>query len=285
MVIKIKTIMPDNNPIGIKIDDITSRIPKLTLLNRDLIDKGINCLEDNLGIYFLVDIKNKEVYVGKSIRCLTRLNEHNKGKKFWHVALIISFKDVTFSSSHIEYLEYYCYNLIKSVKRYSLKNKIMGNMRHVPEEIKQDVEDIFDDIKTLLYNRGFIFFEPSLKKIDQPKQEMGATIAFLKAKSGLYNAKLVITNKKFIVLKGSKAILQLMPSGKGRSVENRRNKLVEKEILIKKDNYYIFTKDYEFKTPSGAGEVIKGGTSNGWADWKLENGEPIQVIRKKLNEL
>jgi hypothetical protein len=161
----------------------------------------------------------------------------------------------------------------------------MGNMRHVPEEIKQDVEDIFDDIKTLLYNRGFIFFEPSLKKIDQPKQEIGATIAFLKAKSGLYNAKLVITNKKFIVLKGSKAALQLMPSGKCKDIKNIRNKLIEKEILIKKDNYYIFTKDYEFKTPSGAGKVIKGSTSNGWTDWKFENGQPIQVIRKKLNEL
>jgi hypothetical protein len=78
----------------------------------------------------------------------------------------------------------------------------------------------------------------------------------------------------FVVYKGSQAVLEDIPSAirkKGRHYMRRRS-LVEKEILIEAEGHYIFSRDYEFTSPSLAAGAIFGGSANGLTMWKTEKG-------------
>ena len=58
----------------------------------------------------------------------------------------------------------------------------------------------------------------------------------------------------------------------------RRELLAEKGILVEENGYYVFSRDYEFTSPSLAGAAICGGSTNGLNAWRNEQG-------KKLKEL
>ena len=53
---------------------------------------------------------------------------------------------------------------------------------------------------------------------------------------------------------------------------DKRDALIAKGVLAKEDERFIFQRDYLFKTPSGATQLLLLGTSNGWVDWKTEQG-------------
>ena len=55
-----------------------------------------------------------------------------------------------------------------------------------------------------------------------------------------------------------------------------RNALINNGTIVN----HVFTRDYEFNTPSAASAVILGRTSNGNADWKTEQG-----VKLKLKDL
>ena len=43
----------------------------------------------------------------------------------------------------------------------------------------------------------------------------------------------------------------------------------------------LFTKDYEFSSPSAAAAVIHGGHANGLREWKNSNGISLKEIEEK----
>ncbi len=108
----IQIFLPDGNPRSVKIAEITSRTVQGILIPRSKLEfiSERNELK-NVGIYFLVggtDEGSKPVvYVGEAEECLVRLKQHNKGKDFWTVALIIISKTKYFTKTHIKYLEWY----------------------------------------------------------------------------------------------------------------------------------------------------------------------------------
>ena len=72
-----------------------------------------------------------------------------------------------------------------------------------------------------------------------------------------------------------------MESAKRFRVDAARNRLIESGILADhNDAQYIFTADYVFNTPSGAAVVILGRSSNGWTDWKNDQGQTLHDVKR-----
>lgn len=93
-----------------------------------------------------------------------------------------------------------------------------------------------------------------------------------------------IVGEKFIVAKGSRASKFLYDSVK---VSNSKiiNKLIEKDILIEDEEYYIFNNDYICSSPSAAAKLILGRSANGWNEWRTYEGELLDSYRLKNEQL
>ena len=60
-----------------------------------------------------------------------------------------------------------------------------------------------------------------------------------------------------------------------------RERLIESGVLAEhNDIQLIFAQDYVFNTPSAAAAIVLGRTSNGWVDWKDDNGRTLHEVKR-----
>ena len=86
--------------------------------------------------------------------------------------------------------------------------------------------------------------------------------------------------KKFRVLKGSLLNVEVTPSF---SLKKQREKVLESCVLKSKDAYEL-CEDYVFTSPSSASGVCNGFSSNGFEDWKLEDGTTLQSYLAQITK-
>lgn len=82
----------------------------------------------------------------------------------------------------------------------------------------------------------------------------------------------------FVVLEGSK-----IPYYPGSSLKNKseRAELIKQYCEDYDDDTSILIKDVEFDSCSAAAVFVNSMSSNGWTEWKTENGITIKEIYKK----
>jgi hypothetical protein len=107
----IQIYLPDGNPRGMKVAEITSRTVQVALVPRANLEMAALRPElSNVGVYFLVGAEDEEnlpvVYVGEAEDCLMRLRQHNKAKDFWQVALVCISRTQYFTKAHVKFLEW-----------------------------------------------------------------------------------------------------------------------------------------------------------------------------------
>jgi hypothetical protein len=81
------------------------------------------------------------------------------------------------------------------------------------------------------------------------------------------------TDNKLTVYAGSMVRYNTAPNSE--TLQELREELVEKEIVICEGGIYKFTQDYTFSAPSTATDFILGGSNNGWIYWKDVDGNLI----------
>ena len=62
-----------------------------------------------------------------------------------------------------------------------------------------------------------------------------------------------------------------------------RNELIQSGILTLDGEAYRFTEDYIFSSPSTAGGVILGRSTNGWTKWRTVNGKTLDEMKRQVN--
>ena len=55
-----------------------------------------------------------------------------------------------------------------------------------------------------------------------------------------------------------------------------RNRLIEENNLINKEDCYEFAEDYIFSSPSAAASIVMGRTANGFTEWKQKDGKTLK---------
>ena len=272
----IQIFLPEGNPIGIKVAELTNRVITAVLIPRNKLQDAEKREEiQKHGIYFLfgeTEGKAKPtVYIGETDNCLERVKTHNRSKDFWNYAVIITSKTNSFTKSHIKFLEYLSIKHTIDTNRYETDNQTMPTKPFVTESMEADLLDNYDTMKVLLATLGFPIFEEIRTLSTKSKDLFYCKTRDISAEGNLIN-------DGFVVYKNSKAVKNAT-NGCMKWVIELREKLKENGILKEENGVLLFLSDYIFNSPSAAASAVLGRHSNGWTEWKNKTNN------KTLDEL
>lgn len=231
------------------------------------------------GVYILIgvdpDSGKAMAYVGEAESVSDRIKQH-RSKDFWNAAIAFVSKDENLTKSHIRYLEGRLIQIATDVGRYQITNS-QGSGAKLPESDLNDMEVFLERIAQLLPVLGSELLTPlvAAASIDEPQE-----LLTCKMKGAVATG--IRTPNGFVVLKGSTAVKQLRESAKtsGPWIITLRGQLLENGSLAEQGDYFVFTKDVEFSSPSAAAAVVHAGNAAGPIAWKNSSGKTLKELEE-----
>jgi len=275
--LSIKLFLVKGSSSGLRTVEISNWSGKAIACSRKELDE-LSKREEAVrpGVYFLIgsdeETGEPAAYVGEAEEVGKRLKQHHLNKDYWNQVVAFVSKDENLTKAHIKYLEGKLIELGLRAGKGVIKNNQSSGAR-LPEADQAEMDIFLDRILKLLPIMGTSLFSVPLGNEKLIKSKLVCKTKGLVAHGNR-------TETGFIVYKGSQAVLEDIPSAirkKGRHYMRRKG-LVEKEILVVDDGHYIFSRDYEFTSPSLAAAAIFGGSANGLTMWKTENGKTLKEI-------
>lgn len=285
----IQIFLPDGNPGGVKFVEVTNRTVQAILIPRSLLSTIKDRPEvQNVALYFLFgnndEVSRTEAYIGEAEVGFDRLKQHNAGKDFWDVAVLVVTNNSQnqFTKSDVKFLEHLSFNEAMNAGRFFINQTIPTNP-FIPEWRREDLFDIFETISLLLGTLGYPLFESYRgNQEDRTPETNDDELFYCSRRDSEAFGKW--TEDGFIVYQGSKMASQSSPGFEPKLEKHNEKiqKLLEDGILGKDDsNRIIFLKDYPFNSPSAASSFINQSPSNGWTDWKNKNGKTLDELKRK----
>lgn len=271
----IKIFLIDGDPNGRMSCELSNwsgkayKIPRIKV--KDCLDR--EDLTTSTGVYLLFgkdDEGKDQVYIGEAETILKRLNQQLNAKDFWNETIVFISKDDNLNKAHVKYLENRLHEIAKSANRYKVDNSIVPTQSSISESDRAEMEEFIDYIKLLVNTLGHKVFEE--KREFKPKQKQN--IFLIKAARGA-DGQGEPTSDGFVVFKGSKAAATIVNSMTP-SFINLRNKLINDGVIVDKGDYYEFTDDYIFSSPSTAAVMVMGRNANGLTEWKSKDGKTLK---------
>lgn len=273
----ISIYIPDANPRGLKICEITNSIVKGIFIPRSNLSEGLLRNElKNPGIYFLIGEKNEIgkqiIYIGEAEVLLNRIKQHNSSKDFWNTIICFISEKNNINKAHIKYLEGFACRESLRLNKSELVNATQPSSSQLTEQDEDFALSFFDDLKLIIATLGFPIFE------ENKKEEMKLFFC----KSGDLIATGEYTEDGFVVFKNSEASLTHAPSI-SIGIKNKIESLIDANVLEVLDNKIIFKEDYIFNSPSQAAATVLARHANGWTEWKDKNGITLDEKIRKNN--
>lgn len=225
------------------------------------------------GVYLLFgkdDAGKDQVYIGEAESILKRLNQQLTQKDFWNEAIIFISKDENLNKAHIKYLENRLHVIAKSANRYTVDNSTIPTQSSISESDRAEMEEFIEYIKMLVNTLGHKVFEE--KREFKPKQKQESF--FIKAARGA-DGQGEPTSDGFVVFKNSKAASTIVNSMTPNFITYRQ-KLIAEGVLVDKGEYFEFSDDYIFSSPSTAAVMVMGRNANGLTEWKNKEGKTLK---------
>lgn len=227
----------------------------------------------NTGVYLLFgkDEDGKDlVYIGEAESILKRLNQHLNQKDFWNETIVFVSKDDNLNKAHIKYLENRLHDIAQLAKRYKIENSIIPTQSSISESDKAEMEEFIENIKMLVNTLGHKVFDE--KRELKPKQKH--EIFSIKSARGA-DGQGEPSSDGFVVFKGSKAAATIVNSMTASFIVLRQ-KLIDDGVLVDKGEFYEFSDDYIFSSPSTAAVMVMGRNANGLTEWKQKDGKTLK---------
>ena len=228
---------------------------------------------DKPGIYFLFckDEGNGEsVYVGEAENLLLRLKQHiqsnNAGKEkfFWNNAVCVSGKDL--NKALIRYLENYYCQQVKLSSKYELLTQKSSPKMTLKRAEQAAMDEFTDNVDMLMGTIGYSILE-KVKESDDVSQ----TYFYCKSKKGA-DAKGYISENGFTVCAGSK----IAEKCSSKTFADKYSKTLDKLIVNKTIESFVFVKDYTFGSPTAAADVVLQSYVSGMEYWIDANGKKLK---------
>jgi len=278
----IKIFLIDGDPNGRMTCELSNWTGKAYKIPRIKI-KDCSDREDlkNTGIYLLFgrdNENNDQVYIGEAESVLKRLNQHLTQKDFWYEAIVFINKDENLNKAHIKYLENRLHNIATSANRYKIENFVTPTQSSISESDRAEMEEYLENVKMLVSTLGHKLFDEKRELKPVIKQET----FYIKGVRGA-DAQGEPTSEGFVVFKGSKASVDTVNSISP-SFLNFRNSLINKGILNKIGDVYVFSDDYIFSSPSTAAVIVMGRNANGLVEWKMISGKTLKEYEASTQE-
>jgi peptide-methionine (S)-S-oxide reductase len=291
----LKVVIPDGNPLNYK-QVVGGSDCVMHVLSRSFcISEHLNELKgmQRPALYLLIDEKGKG-YIGQTKGFAARVKDHLAKKPWWTRAYVFVSASGLYNTANVEYLEYIAIRAAQESASYDMSDN--GQTPTNPtlhEWDRPEFDEVFEQIKFfLLCERCFIF-----EKVGEgaEKLERGTAAAatlhenadparpiFYAKRKGIVakGYPLLDGTKSFVVLKGSLLNVEVTPSF---SLKKQREKVLESCVLKSKDAYEL-CEDYVFTSPSSASGVCNGYSSNGFEDWKLEDGTTLKSYLDQIKK-
>ncbi len=231
---------------------------------------------NSAGIYILsgreIETNDPLAYIGVGKSIQKRLR--SRREEFWTQAMIFVGMAGSLHEGHIKFLEGRLISEARSVGRFKIMNE-QGSGSPLPDHESAAMERFLDRMRILLPVLGCDLLLP----LAEPTR---SKILTCKIKGLVAHGQR--TSQGFVVFKGSQAVKEMRAAASehGVWVINLRKLLAGKSVLVPKGNHLQFLKDVEFKSPSAASAVIRGGNSNGLTAWKTEDGVTLSELDENV---
>lgn len=272
----IQIFLPDGNPRGIKIAEITSRTVQVMLIPRASLDLAQKRDEINApSLYMLFGSNGDEgkptAYIGETESFSYRIKNRDHQEREWTHAVVAVSKTGFLTKTHVKFLESISIEAAEKASRYRLGNNKPSARPHVRETDEADIWDFFETMQLLVSTLGYPIFD-ELKKAEK-KDLLHCKGKDAKA-SGEY------TDDGFVVLAGSICQRELVPSA-GPWVAARRQTLLDQNVLDDDGKVLRFNENHSFTSPSTAAIIVLGRPANGWIEWKYDDGKTLDEVKRQ----
>lgn len=268
----IKLFLVHGSPNGLRTAELSNWSGKAIAAPRteisDLLKRGELT---SPGFYLLTgvdpDSGDRAIYIGEAENVSTRLKGH-ASKDFWNSVTVFVSKDDNLTKAHIRYLEGVLIEKAVTNNSSIVMNSASSGAK-LPESDAAEMDVFLQKCLQLFPVLGISDFN---QKVDATSESQDLLYCKIKG----FTATGKRTTNGFTVFAGSQAVLEHRPS----AINTRKNreKLIEKGLLEIKGDHLIFTRDIEFGSPSTAGSVVRGGTTNGLTSWKNNKGRQLKEI-------
>lgn len=277
----IQIYLPQGDPAGIRMAEITTRTVRLFEMPRTLLSDFRSMPESKqVGLYFLFGSTPEGrslAYVGQSGNVGDRIKDHEGKKEFWDKALVAVSLTNSWTSTHVSYMEWQAIRRATVSGRYELENDNGASNPHTPAPLEADCQEYLETISVLMTTLGYPLMEP-LVHARRPGQDDGPEMIFVKVRGAELHG--YSTSEGVVVLAGSYGRSEAAPSA-ATSIRNYRQRLIDQGIAAVQDGTYTLMKDHLFGSPSTAAAVMVGASMNGRVMWKNYAGLTFQEIEDR----
>ena len=272
----VKVFVPTGDPEGLRV------IEKAGWNGRGLIFPRIQFSEvkqrkelQSPGVYILWGSGASRlpiVYIGEGAKLLPRLESHVQGKSFWQYGVVFVSTDNSLHKAHVQYLEWSLLKRAGEMKLCELENSTKPQEPALPPMDQADANIFLTDMLLCLPIIGVNFFkEEGLDPVGPGPRDL-----FLRStKIGVSARARETANNGILIYAGSEARKDGVASA-GAFVSNARKVLLANGTLEDAGDKYRFTRDVEFRSPSGAAVVVLGRKCNGLTKWKDSQGRTLK---------
>lgn len=222
-----------------------------------------------------------DFYIGETDNFAERLLNHAQQKEWWSKFVVFVSKDKNLTKAHVKFLEAELYKLAqKSIGTLALKNSKVPSGASLPESDVSSMEEFLQNMIFVLESLGLSYFPDYFHeaKVEESKNIRDKNIEFymtLPKDLGLVNddsAKAILNTKdgNYILKQGSIVRKNPRESFCEHSYYGLWKQIVESDAVKENENknFLTLSRDIEFRSPSAAGAVVRGGQTNGRTDWK-----------------
>jgi len=280
---RIEVIYPDGTPDGIKFLRLSRSNDNAYVIPRPLLNNAKNFVNEldpsnsikNPGIYYLINEDENDsiakVYIGETRNGIDRIFDHNREKDFWNKAILFLSDEQYFTPNIILGLEELAIKKANEANRYNILNSSIPKNK-IKNWDYYDIEEYYNEIEFLLSTLGY--------KMTSLSENTNIKI-FKTKRRGIIGLG-VYSSDKFELLEGLEIDMNNIPNNE--TYKRQRNEFLNTGVIIKNnEGKYILTKTLEFKTPSGASDFVLGGSTNGWTEWKDQNGLTLDKLYRSKN--
>lgn len=271
---KLEIIYHNGQPDGIRsirrhLSTMTTYVIPRPLLAEAKKITGIN----RPGIYYLINENDEnkiaQIYIGQTRNGVVRLDDHNRSKDFWNKAIMFLADSKTFSLDMISGLEEYAIMKAHESNRYKVENSVKPKYE-IDEYDLPSIEEVYEEIQFIMATQGY--------KMDNARTSLNESAVFHTTRNCI-KAFGVYDGDKFQLLDGSQIdISKKIPFNK---LQTQRDEALKNGDIVFENGIYILKKSMEFSSPSAASCFVLGGTTNGWIEWKNQDGKTLDEIYRK----
>ena len=227
------------------------------------------------GVYLLFGEQDGAdlAYIGEGEDMSERIKSHEAKKDWWTKAILVTSQANTLNKAHIKYLEARLVEEAKSIRRIKLENGNTPARPSLKEAERANMEGFLDYLLMVLPAIGVDAFKqnkrPKLTREDV-RDAASPVFELVTKKHGLH-ARAIIEDGDFVVLEGSTARGKwASPNWKHIPYAKLYNDLLSTGALTPEGDVCRFTQNVAFGSPSAAGAVVNGRSTNGTLEWKVE---------------